>query len=79
MNGGRPTLSGARRRIALVIGVAMIALALVILWRLIGLARAPVTGSRWIDIAFAALFLLRGAMNVRMAKRPPPSGSGAQS
>lgn len=32
---------------------------------------APLTGSRFLDIGFAAFFLLRGLMNVRAARRPP--------
>ena len=33
--------------------------------------RAPVTGARWLDMAFAIVFMLRGAINIRtvMARR----------
>lgn len=32
---------------------------------------APVTGARWLDMAFAIVFMLRGAINIRtvMARR----------
>lgn len=32
---------------------------------------APITTSRALDMAFAAFFLIRGAMNLRSAFRPP--------
>jgi len=31
----------------------------------------PVTGSLWLDMAFAAVFLLRGVMNVRGVRKRP--------
>lgn len=30
----------------------------------------PVTTSIWLDMAFAAVFLLRGVMNLRVSRRP---------
>jgi hypothetical protein len=35
----------------------------------------PVTTSLWLDMAFAAVFLLRGVMNVRGVRRGRPSAS----
>lgn len=33
----------------------------------------PVTQSVWLDMAFAAVFLLRGVMNLRVGRRPRSS------
>ena len=58
-----------RRPLALILGVLMTALgAYVALRPLLGSGR-PVTSSRWLDMAFAALFLVRGAMHLRNARR----------
>jgi hypothetical protein len=58
-----------RRPFSLVIGVLMIALgAYVALRPLLGDGR-PVTSARWLDLAFAAIFLLRGTMYLRAARR----------
>ena len=54
----------------LVLGVAMFAIGLFVALRPLWV-RGPVTGARWLDIAFAIVFMLRGAINVRtvMAQR----------
>jgi hypothetical protein len=54
----------------LVLGVAMFALGLFVALRPLWV-HAPVTGARWLDMAFAIVFMLRGAINVRtvMAQR----------
>lgn len=54
--------------VALVVGVLMIGLALFLVVRQV-LPQGPVTSSRWLDLAFAAFFLVRGGMNVRGALR----------
>ena len=58
----------ARFWLGAVLGAAMIAIgAFVAIRPLTG--APPVTGSRVLDMAFAALFLVRGMMNVRMMRR----------
>ncbi len=61
-----------RRKIALGLGVVMIVLGLVVLGRSF-LGDGPVTTSRGLDVAFALFFVVRGAMNVRVARRAPPA------
>jgi hypothetical protein len=56
-------------RAVLVLGVLMIALGLYVALRPLVAPGRPLTGRLWLDVAFAALFLLRGAMNVRSARR----------
>lgn len=70
-----------RSTFVLVLGVLMIALGLYVAVRPLVTPGPPLTGSRWLDIAFGAVFLLRGVMNVRSARRvvrpgpPPPTTS----
>jgi len=53
----------------LVLGWVMIALGLyVVVHPLLSHGR-PVTQSIWLDMAFAAVFLLRGVMNLRVKRR----------
>ena len=59
----------ARTTLALVTGVAMIALGAFIALRPLWAGRTPLTGSTWLDVAFAFVFLVRGVMNVRGAMR----------
>lgn len=71
-----------RRTLLLVLGAVMIGLALFIALRPLFLPGRPLTGQRWLDLAFAFFFFLRGAWNVRVATRPPagptvPPGPGA--
>ncbi|HJU90160.1 MAG TPA: hypothetical protein VJ672_12245 [Gemmatimonadaceae bacterium] len=58
-----------RHVIGLIIGVFMIGLAIFLLSRPLFPPGTPVTTARWLDVAFAAFFLLRGGMNVRAALR----------
>ncbi len=65
-----------RLKIGLVIGVVMLGLGAYIalhpLW-----SRETVSNSRFLDMAFAFFFLLKGGINVRAAWRhrgPPPAG-----
>lgn len=59
----------ALRTVTLVIGLLMIALGLFLAVRPLVAPGRPVTASRWLDMAFALFFLLRGALNVRAARR----------
>lgn len=66
-----------RSTIALVLGVLMTALGLLLALRPLWSA-PPLSGSRALDLVFAAFFILRGLMNLRTARRgsppaPPPS------
>jgi hypothetical protein len=62
-------VSDVRWTLKLVLGVIMIGLgAYVAVLPLLPSHRA-LTGSRWLDVAFAAFFILRGWMNVRSALR----------
>ena len=63
-------MNSARRVVTLVLGVAMFAIGLFVAVRPLW-TPAPVTGARWLDMAFAIVFMLRGAINIRtvMARR----------
>jgi len=65
-------------KLRLVLGWVMIALGLYVAAHPLWSHARPVTTSRWLDMAFAAVFLLRGAMNlrgVRRVKGAPPLSS----
>lgn len=58
-----------RSALPLILGLLMIGIGAYIGLRpLLGDGR-PVTPSRWLDLAFAAFFIIRGLMNVRTARR----------
>lgn len=59
----------ARNWFLLALGVVMVALGVYVALRPLMYAGQPITASRWLDMAFAAFFILRGAMNVRSARR----------
>jgi len=63
----------AGTRFSFVIGIVMIVLGIAVaLAPLLAptiLHRPSVTPSRWLDVVFAFFFIVRGAMNVRMAQR----------
>ena len=61
--------SRRRYQVVLVIGIAMMALGGYIALRPLWAGPAPMSSSRWIDMAFAAFFLIRGLMNVQGARR----------
>lgn len=61
----------ARKPILFVLGVVMFALGAFVAIRPLWV-KLPLTGTRWLDMAFALVFMLRGAMNVRAARRPRP-------
>jgi len=52
-----------------VIGVALLALGTFVAVRPLFMHGAVLTGARWLDMAFAIAFLLRGVINVRSALR----------
>jgi hypothetical protein len=56
-----------RDRVVLGIGLVMMALGSYISLRPLWAGPRPLSASRWLDVAFAAFFLLRGWMNVRTA------------
>jgi hypothetical protein len=60
-----------RSTFVLVLGLLMIALGLYVAIRPLVAPGPPLTGARWLDVAFAVVFLLRGAMNVQSARRRP--------
>ena len=55
--------------IRLVLGWIMIALGLYVALHPLSSHGRPVTTSLWLDMAFAAVFLLRGVMNVRTKRK----------
>jgi uncharacterized membrane protein HdeD (DUF308 family) len=57
----------------LVLGWVMIALGLFVALHPLWSHGRPVTASIWLDMAFAAVFLLRGVMNIRAKRRTAPS------
>jgi hypothetical protein len=64
----------ARSTIGIVIGAVMVGLGIFVVVRLLAMGLRPLTGRAWLDLAFAALFLLRGGMYLKRARRelPPP-------
>lgn len=64
----------------IVVGVIMLGLGLYLAGRPLLVPGRPVTTSRWLDLAFALFFMLRGVMNIRAARRfvargaPRPGG-----
>ena len=69
----------ARTTIGLVIGAVMVGLGIFVIIRLLAMGLRPLTGRTWLDLAFAALFLLRGGMYFARARReiPPPGNPPA--
>ena len=69
----------ARTTIGLVIGAVMMGLGIFVIVRLLAMELRPLTGRVWLDVAFAALFLLRGGMYLARARRevPPPGNPPA--
>jgi hypothetical protein len=53
----------------IVIGIALFALGVFVAVRPLFVHGATLTGTRWLDMAFALVFMLRGAVNVRSALR----------
>lgn len=59
------------RVMRIVLGWIMIALGLYVALHPLWSHGRPVTPSIWLDMGFAALFLLRGVMNLRVGRRAP--------
>ena len=60
-------MSSARWVVTLILGIVMFGLGLYVGIRPLWTHNAVVTGARWLDMAFAAVFMLRGVLNVRTA------------
>jgi uncharacterized membrane protein HdeD (DUF308 family) len=58
-----------KNTLKLVLGVVMFALGLYVAVRPLFTNNAILTGTRWLDMTFAFVFMLRGALNVRSALR----------
>lgn len=56
----------------LALGIILVVLGAYIPLHLIWVRR-PITGVIWLDLAFALVFLVRGYMNIRSARRPRPT------
>ena len=57
----------ARWIVTLVLGVIMFAIGLFVAIRPLLTHNSVLLGVRWLDLAFAAVFMLRGVINVRTA------------
>jgi uncharacterized membrane protein HdeD (DUF308 family) len=60
-------VSSARWVVTLVLGVIMFGIGVYVGVRPLWTHNSILTGARWLDMAFAAVFMLRGALNVRTA------------
>lgn len=60
-----------RSRFLLALGAILIGIGVYLAMRPLVGTGAPITSSRWLDMAFAVFFLIRGVMNVRTATRSP--------
>ena len=52
-----------------VLGVVLLVLGLYVALRPLWTHGAVLTGARWLDMAFAFVFMVRGVMNLRVASR----------
>jgi uncharacterized membrane protein HdeD (DUF308 family) len=62
-------VSNARWVTTFVLGVIMFAIGLFVALRPLWSHNAVSLGSRWLDLTFALVFMLRGAINIRTARR----------
>jgi hypothetical protein len=67
-----------RVRVTLALGVVMILLGAFVALRPLWAGPRPLSASRWLDAAFALFFLLRGWMNVRLARRQMAATPGGR-
>jgi uncharacterized membrane protein HdeD (DUF308 family) len=58
-----------RWTVGLILGVVMFGIGLYVAIRPLWAHNAVISGARWLDMALAAVFMLRGAFNVRSALR----------
>ena len=63
-------------KIRLVLGWIMILLGAYVALQPLWSHGRPVTGSLWLDMGFAAVFLLRGVMNIRGVRKRPARDAG---
>ena len=63
-------------KIRLVLGLIMIVLGAFVAVHPLWSHGRPVTTSLWLDMAFAAVFLLRGFMNIRGVRKRPARDAG---
>jgi hypothetical protein len=68
-----------RSKFLLALGAILILIGLYVALRPLVGAGTPITSSRFLDMAFAVFFLIRGAMNVRVARRPRAPAPGPSS
>ena len=52
----------------LVLGIVMFVIGLYVALHPLWAHNATITGTRWLDMAFAIVFMLRGMLNVRVAR-----------
>ena len=62
-------MSSPRWVVGFILGVIMFVLGVYVGLRPLWTHNSVVTGARWLDMAFAAVFMLRGWLNVRTALR----------
>ncbi len=60
-----------RSRFIFALGIIMVLLGAYVALRPLWAPRRPLTGAVWLDAAFALVFLVRGLMNIRAARRAP--------
>jgi fatty-acid desaturase len=60
-----------RTGVGLVLGVIMLGLGLFLALHPLWSHGRSITASRWLDMAFAAFFLIRGVMHLRRLRRRP--------
>ncbi len=60
-------MTSTRWVLTFLLGVAMIAIGLVVALRPLWTHNAVLTGARWLDMSFAIVFMLRGVVNIRTA------------
>lgn len=68
MNSPAPAKLPARSVATLVLGVAMFAIGLYVAVHPLWSHNATITGARWLDVAFALVFMLRGLVNFRTVR-----------
>lgn len=58
-----------RPKFLLVLGILLVALGAFVALRPLWAGLHPITGAIWLDMTFAFVFLVRGYMNIRSARR----------
>lgn len=65
-----------RSKLILALGIILVAFGIGVPLHLLWVHR-PITGTIWLDLTFAFVFLVRGYMNIRSARRPRPTAPDA--